>query len=456
MTEPEDPRPAFITAATWHGGLAAAEEILARHPGLAEQDIHTAAILGNDAVVRRFLAADPGAAMARSAPYGGTALTYLCLSRYLRLDPARSGGFLRAATALLDAGADPNAGFWTEGQFPEFETALYGAAGVAHHEALTRLLLARGADPNDVEVVYHSPESRDSAAMMAVVETGRLSADSLAMMLIRKHDWHDYDGARYLLERGADPNRVRIRGLSPLHHAIARDNSLAIIELLLDHGADPALLHDGRSAVARAAQRGRGDLLALFERRGIPLELAGVDRLIAACARNDRATIAALREAEPRLLTELLARGGSLLAEFAGTWNTEGVRRLLELGVPVTARYEGDGYFDIAEDSMALHVAAWKAHPPTVRLLLEQGSPVDAPDGRGRTPLVLAVKACVDSYWTERRSPESVEFLLAAGATVAGVPYPSGYAEVDALLRAHGASPAAVSPRRNDSPGATD
>lgn len=436
----DDPRTAFLAAATWHGDLASAEALLARHPEIAGRDLYTAAVLGDDAAVRRFLAADPQAATARSEPYGGTALTYLCLSRYLRLDPARSGAFLRAATALLDAGADPNGGFWTEGQFPEFETPLYGAAGVAHHEGLTRLLLARGADPNDVEVTYHAPETRDNAALKAVVETGRLSAESLAMMLVRKHDWHDEAGVRYLLEQGADPNRRRNRGLSPLHHAIARDNSLTIIELLLDHGADPGLLHDGRSAVARAARRGRGDLLALFERRGFPVELAGVERLIAACARNDTRTVGVLSRAEPDLVRELVAQGGSLLAEFAGTWNTEGVRYLLDLGVPVTARYEGDGYFDIAEGSMALHVAAWKAHPPTVRLLIERNSPVNALDGRGRTPLALAVKACVDSYWTERRSPESVQVLLDAGATVAGVPYPSGYAEVDALLRAQGAS----------------
>jgi ankyrin repeat protein len=436
----DDPRAAFLAAATWHGDLTSAEALLARHPEIAGRDLHTAAVLGDDAAVHRLLAADPQAATACSEPYGGTALTYLCLSKYLRLDPARSGAFLRAATALLDAGADPNGGFWTEGQFPEFETPLYGAAGVAHHEGLTRLLLGRGADPNDVEVVYHAPETRDNAALKAVVETGRLSAESLALMLVRKHDWHDEDGVRYLLEHGADPNRRRNRGLSPLHHAIARDNSLTIIELLLDHGADPSLLHNGRSAVARAARRGRGDLLALFQRRGFPVELTGVERLIAACARNDARAVGVLSRAEPELVQELVALGGSLLAEFAGTWNTEGVRHLLDLGVPVTARYEGDGYFDIAEGSLALHVAAWKAHPPTVRLLIERNAPVNAPDGRGRTPLALAVKACVDSHWTERRSPESVQMLLDAGATVAGVPYPSGYAEVDALLRAHGAA----------------
>lgn len=437
MTDSTGPRSAFLSAATWHGTLETAAAILARHPELADQDIHTAAVLGDEVAVRRHLALDPGTATATSEPYGGHALTYLCLSKYLRLEPARSAGFLAAATALLDAGADPNGGFWTTGPYPEFETPLYGAAGVAHHEALTRLLLARGADPNDEEAVYHSPETDERGAMIALVETGRLTADSLVMMLIRKHDWHDYEGVKYLLEHGARPDLQRNLGFRPLHHAIARDNSRDIIELLLDHGADPVLVQDGLSAVARAALRGRGDLLAAFERRGVAIDLPGILGLIAACARNDAEAIR--RGAEPGLVAELVARGGTLLAEFTWTWNTDGVRQLLDLGVPVTALYQGDGYFDIARDSMALHVAAWKAHTPTVNLLIERGAPLDVPDGKGRTPLTLAVKACVDSYWTYRRTPDGVAALLRAGASTRGVPFPCGYAEVDELLRHHGA-----------------
>jgi len=148
-----DQRAAFLEAALWHGSLDAAAAILAAHPDIAGSDIHTVAVLGDEAAVRRFLAQDPGNATAKSAPYGGDALNYLCLSKYLRLDPTRSDGLLGAATALLDAGADPNTGFWTTGQHSERETALYGAAGVAHHAALTRLLLERGADPNDGEAV---------------------------------------------------------------------------------------------------------------------------------------------------------------------------------------------------------------------------------------------------------------------------------------------------------------
>lgn len=84
----------------------------------------------------------------------GMRCTHPCFSRYLCLDPARSDGFVRAAKALLDAGANANTG-WYEADHqpqPEFESVLYGAAGIAHHAELTRLLLERGADANDDEV----------------------------------------------------------------------------------------------------------------------------------------------------------------------------------------------------------------------------------------------------------------------------------------------------------------
>src|SRR5215470_16025700 len=174
-----DPISAFIEAATWHGTLEAAEAILAAHPGIARSSIHVAAILGDDAAVRRLLADDPQNAFKKAPPHDGDAFVYLCLSKYLRLDPERSDGFLRAATALLDAGADPNSGFWSKDEYREWETALYGAAGVAHHAELTRLLLERGADANDNEVPYHSPETLDNRAMKILVESGKLTPDSL-------------------------------------------------------------------------------------------------------------------------------------------------------------------------------------------------------------------------------------------------------------------------------------
>jgi ankyrin repeat protein len=454
VTSIADPPAAFIEAAcapldAGHasGTLERAEAILASHPEVASSSIHAAAILGDDAAVRRFLELDAGNATAKGGPRGWDALTHLCFSRYLRLDRARSDAFVRAARALLDAGASANTG-WTEKNHepePEWESALYGAAGVAHHAELTRLLLERGADPNDGETPYHAPETYDNGALKALVESGKLSGDSLATLLLRKADWHDYDGIKFLLERGADPNRITPWHYTALHQALRRDNALKNIEAFLDHGADPMLENrrDGKSAVAMAARRGRGDVLEAFARRGIPVEVHGVERLIAACARNEAAAVRAIADREPQLVSELLAEGGTLLAEFAGVGNTAGVRHLLDLGVNVRALYEeGNGYYDIAAKSTALHVAAWLAYPRTVSLLIARGAPIDVPDGKGRTPLALAVRACVDSHWTGRRSPESVEALLRAGASVSGVACPSGYAEVDELLRRHGAGEA--------------
>jgi ankyrin repeat protein len=439
-TVTDEVRSAFLEAATWHGNLERAEALLAEHPGLRGSDIRIAAVLGDDEAVRRFIAEDLTSVSARSGPYEADALTYLGLSKYLRLQPDRTPGLLRAAEALLDAGADPNTGFWTKGPHPEYESAIYGAAGVAHHEAMTRLLLSRGANPRDPEVLYHAPETDDLGVIRAVVETGKLLPEDLALMVVRKHDWHDTEGLKYLLEHGADPDVPWGPGNYPMHHGIRRDNGSEMIALLLDHGADPRKVADGMTAIARAAHRGRGDLLRLFRKRGFEWRLEGVDQLIAACAVDDGAMVKKLADEQPRLVTELLGIGNQLIAEFAGTWNTAGVGHLIDLGVPVDARWAGDGYFGTAKDSTALHVASWQGVASTVRLLLARGATVDVKDSRGRTPLMLAVKATVDSHWTHRRTPEAVKALLDAGAPVSGIiPYPSGYDEVDALLRAHGA-----------------
>ena len=444
-----DPRAAFIEAACapldgWHGAgtLDAANALLAAQPALATTDVYTAAILGDADTVGRFLATDPGAATAKAPPRDWDALTHLCFSRYLRLDPARSAGFVRAATSLLDAGANPNTGWFEPGHQPEpvWESALYGAAGVARHPGLTGLLLERGADPNDEETPYHAPEGYDNEVLELLVASGKLSADSLATILLRKVDWHDDEAVRWLLARGADPNRMTRWGRTALHHALLRDNTLANVDAMLDRGADPTLESGGASTVALAARRGRGDVLAALKRRAVPIALVGADELLAACATDDAAGIRDLTRRNPDPVGTLVARGGRALAEFAGNGNVAGARHLLDLGVDVNARFpEGDGYWDVAGDSTALHVAAWRARHDVVELLIQRSAAVDARDGKGRTPLALAVRACVDSYWKEFRSPKSVELLLRAGASPDSARFPSGYQEVDELLRRHGA-----------------
>jgi ankyrin repeat protein len=433
----DERRAAFIKAATWYGSLDEAEQMLASHPEIATCDIHTACITGDVAAVKQFLAEDPKSATAVSEPYGANALVHLCFSKYLQKNKDKNPDFIAAATALLDAGADPNSGFMAEGPYAGFESALYGAAGVAHNAGLTKLLLERGAEPNDEEAVYHSPETYENDAMKALVETGKLIKENLSVMLIRKLDWHDYEGLKYMLDHGADPNGERKRGWYALHHSLMRANGLPFIELLLDHGADPLLMKNGFNAVSLAACEGRADVLQLLKQKGVSIQPEGIYKLIAACAEADTNTINAMVTESPALVQQLLLMGGELLSRFSIGGNTAGVQQLLKLGIPADAPYRmGDGYYGIPTSSLAIHVAAWRGFPAIVQILIDAGSPVDVPDKHGHTPLALAVKACVDSYWTLRRSPDSVKALLAAGASPKQIPLPTGYEEIDVLLKA--------------------
>jgi ankyrin repeat protein len=443
-----DPVAAFIEAACVprdashaSGTLDESQAILSRYPYIARDNIYAAAIIANETSVRGLLADDPKSATATGGPRGWDALTYLCFSRYLRIAQERTEQFVNTARALLDAGASANTGWYETIDQPNprqiIESAIYGAAGVAQNAELTRLLLEYGADPNDEETPYHVAEGYDLAVLKILVESGRLNGESLTTLLLRKADWHDTEGIRLLLAHGADPNAMTRWGFTALQQAVRRDNRLENIALLLDHGADPTLkiAHNETTATLMAVRRGRGDVLALLAERGIDPKLEGVDRLIAACASADEATIRVMASQDPHLMKELVAEGGTLLGAFAGNGNAEGVRCLLDLGIHAGAiSREGDAYFDVARYSTALHAAAWRGWPATVKMLIERGAPVNALDGKGRTALALAVRACVDSYWKDRRTPDSVEALLKAGATVAGIQIPCGYDEVDALL----------------------
>lgn len=421
------------------GTTSRAADLLVAYPAVAKASIHTAAILGDDSGVRAFISADPASATAKGGPYDWDPLTHLCFSNYLKREGDTSG-FVRAAQALLDAGASANTGFYeAEHQpTPTLESALYGAAGVAHHPELTKLLLDHGADPNDDEVSYHVGETRDNRALTVLFESGKLTPDSLGTILIRKCDWHDADAVQWLLERGVDPNHLRRWNSTTLHHAIRRDNWIGTIERLLAHGANPLTVADGMTCVQLAARLGRREVLTLFAERGVPIALTGSDLLLHALAFGDSARIAELTTANPAWKTAVLADGGRYLAMWALTGNVEGVRALLDLGVPATAvLHEGYGYWGIPRNAPALHVAAWLARHDVVELLIARGADVNARVTYGDqeiTALQLAVLATTDSFWTGRRSAQSVRALLAAGADRAGVRVPCGYEEVDRLL----------------------
>jgi ankyrin repeat protein len=344
-----------------------------------------------------------------------------------------------AAAILLDSGADPNTGFLADEHQPNptFESALYGAAGVAHHATLTKLLLDKGADPNDGETEYHAPEWFDNRPMEIIVESGKLAPAGLTTMLHRKLDWTNYEGVVWLLDHGADPNAVSHWGARALDHSIGRDNDLRFIEALLDHGADPGLeTPNGVNAFMRAAAAGRADVLDLFARRGFTYYLDGDAAFLEACARGDANTARRLVNEDPELIERVQSEHPDTLANFAGAGNTDGVRLLLDLGFAIDSRSHHPG----SKGSSALHLAVWRERLPTVELLLNHGAPLESKDPAGDTPLGLASRALTEmSEWTPHESTAIVATLLQAGADVSAVRrFPTGSPEADDLLRRFG------------------
>ena len=73
----DNPVTAFIKEAVWFGPIDRAEQILVSYPEIAQNSIHVAAILGDDATVRKFIAQDQALATAKADPFGGDSLVYL-------------------------------------------------------------------------------------------------------------------------------------------------------------------------------------------------------------------------------------------------------------------------------------------------------------------------------------------------------------------------------------------
>jgi hypothetical protein len=104
--------------------LKRAAVLLADNPALAAASIYTAAAVGDAQAVRSFLDTDPSLANAEGGPFDWVPLLYVA---YGRVDDRPLGpSSLAVARLLLDAGANPNAGYLWEGLSPPF-TALTGA-----------------------------------------------------------------------------------------------------------------------------------------------------------------------------------------------------------------------------------------------------------------------------------------------------------------------------------------
>lgn len=323
---------------------------------LPASSLYVAAAVGDPVALARHLE-DPSAAARPGGPNGWEPLLYLTYSRVPQV------AALAAARLLLDAGADPDAGYAWHGLTPPF-TALTGAFGEGEQGpgrqprhpdslALARLLLEAGADPNDGQTLYNRMFRPDDDHLRLLFEYG-LGRDGSGV-------WRDRLGGA--LET---PAEVLAR---PLTWAAAHGFADRV-RLLLVNGVDPDAVSPEGRALPLAAAAGHRDIVALLLEAGAaPVTLSPVDGLVAAVLAGDpvdRAVLPAALAARPGLVAE---------AVDAGADPEPAVR----LGFAVSAPAGG---------RTALHAAAWAGDLGLVRRLVELGADPAARDARfGTRPL---------------------------------------------------------------------
>ncbi|MBC6448166.1 ankyrin repeat domain-containing protein [Actinokineospora xionganensis] len=344
--------------------LAHAQALLSADPGIAKANIFTMAVLGDAEGAAAALATDPGLASRHGGPFDWEPLLYLAYARLPGGDP------VAVARLLLDAGADPNAGYLWEGNSPPF-TALTGAFGEGEdasnqprHRAelsLARLLLERGADPDDGQTLYNRMFGADDGHLRLLFEFGLGTGDG--------GPW------RTRAPRQASPAEM-------LHDVLlwaAAQDQRARVELLLAHGVPPESpwrghpLHQGRSAHELAVRSGNREIAALLEAAGaVPTPLDPVDQVVA------DAMAGIPIAAPPSLVAQAIARDPYAVVRAAALGKRDAVRILVGAGFDVNA----------AECETALHQAAFAGNLDLVRLLLHLGADRSIRDtSHGSTPL---------------------------------------------------------------------
>ncbi len=234
---------------------------------------------------------------------------------------------------------------------PGGSTPLMSAAFYADADAV-RTLLDRGADPNLTN------QGGATALMWAVADAGK---------------------TRLLLDRGADPNARSEEGQTPLAIAATRFGSSAVVNLLLDHGANSS-----GAALVAAANAGDEAVVRTLVERGAARKASASDALLvsmrAGCAKCVELLIASV---DATGLNNALV----MLAPFG---DTQMIKALLDRGGDVNATLLGQR--DDVNGRTPLMLAANSDVLPVavIKMLIARGAEVNAKGPAGETALDLA------------------------------------------------------------------
>ena len=319
-------------------------------------------------------------------PRGWAPLLYVTHSCFASAELARE---------LLDRGADPDAFFTNEyGRM----SALYGAAGRVHDPGLTRLLLERGATPDDGESLYHATEAPSPDCVGVLLEHGASVEGTNALAHALDEDRPEH--VRLLLEAGADP----VEG-AYVAHAVRRGRGADVLRLLVEHGAD--VDRPGgetwrgdvptRTPYQHAVLRGRTDVAETLAELGAATGVDPADVAVGSVARGERP--ATPLPADPDVdVQEVLIL--TALFEHPGL--------VIDLVGP-----DFRGVVGGSPEGGLLHHAAWVGNAQLVRLLLKRGADVAA--GGSASPLGWAAHGSQNWEIGDRDYVAVAEQLAGAG-----------------------------------------
>ena len=450
--------PALIMAAR-NADTAAARRLIASGAGVDSRygdgttALHWAA--HRDTLPLVTLLLETGADVNAADDHGTTPLALACLN-----------GSLPVVQALLDAGANPNLAR-TSG-----ETPLMTAAQVGNRQVV-RSLLGAGADPNATEAALGQTalmlavaENHTPVAQVLLEVGGSVSARSTNRFtpLLFAAQQGNIEAARLLLAAGAGVNEAAPDGIGGDTNARTRfvtDTDAAALliaidsghpemaQFLLEQGADPNHAGAGRTALHAAVQRQMPEVVAallahgadpnpglekrlpfvsrrITQANGLTPSIIGATPFFLAASFGDLESMRILVDggADPMLrtadgTTALMVAAGADYVEGADKYGLrwfgdnlplqesalETVKYLLNLGLDLNAAND--------YDQTTLHGAVYLGGTLLVPFLVERGADMDAINGRGQTPWMIAAQGEYrsGSFYTHKETGDILEQL---------------------------------------------
>jgi len=399
---------------------------------------------GDVDMVDRLLRAD--ADVKASNRYGVTPLSLACVN-----------GDAGVIEKLLKAGADPNAA-GQENETPLMTVAHTGNAAAAEvllahgakvdaretwhgetalmwaaaesHPAMLKALIAHGADVNAMSAIVHwdrevTAEPREKwlplggfTPLMFAAREGCLEClpilaaaganlnqadpDGITPMVNSIINGH-YDVARFLLDKGADPNLADKTGRAALYaavdmHTMPASNrpspseagneitSLDLVKALLAHGADVNAQLKTQQPYRTKVDRGNDTMLT-----------TGTTPMLRAAKAGDTVVIALLlaKGADPKLETRngidpLMAAAGLGTKEEDTVGRRKTEKEVID-SIELCLKAGSDINAADSRGQTAMHGAAQKGWDQVVQYLADHGAKIDVKDKKGITPLDAAM-----------------------------------------------------------------